>query len=82
MGTVLLRDRQTEGQKHKLWKNKDHIIAQNDLVFLYLQFSVLSHCQRELCLNISERFMQTKSLIFVKYPCKMNKEQQKCPEET
>lgn len=33
-------------------------------------------------LNISERFTQTKSLIFVKYWCKLNKEQQICPKET
>lgn len=79
--------RQTEGEKHKLWKNKDCLffqritllwVSQKCPVFLYLQFSVLSHCQRELCLNISERFMQTKPSVFVKYSCKTNKEQ-KCP---
>lgn len=82
VGTVLLRDRGAKAQALEKTRISHATLEIPQLsCVLYLQFSVLS-VSEGIVLNISERFTQTKSLIFVKYWCKLNKEQQICPKET
>lgn len=80
---LLLRDR--HGERHKLWKNKDQPCHSWYLKITLCSFTCSSLCFLTVignCVLIFQKgFCRLKSLIFVKYSCKLSKEQEKCLEK-
>ena len=74
VGTMLLRTGKSTSSENASISHVTLSIPKLASVSLLVILSTFSVSDRELCLNISERFMKTKSLIFVKCSCNLDEE--------